>query len=136
MQVAGATCGSIHGDVPAYGNGTTSPEVGLRAVASHRAAAYFGLPRLQRLVQAWLTANGAEMEDDGTGVLAETWVGRENSGDGGTKRKFSDTTGASEAEREEDGGVEEDGEEEEGAEGEGGAEEEHDSDEESEGAYY
>jgi len=95
MQVTGATCGSIHGDVPASGRRTTAPEVGLRALASDRAAAYFGLPRLQSMVRTWLKANGAEIEDGGTGVLAETWVA-------GEKRKFSSTHSSSASEDEEE----------------------------------
>lgn len=89
MQVVGATCGSIHGDVPATGKVAASPEIGLRAGACHRAAGYFGLPGLQRMVRAWLEANGAEMEDDGTGVLSETW---EDSGNVSKKRKFASTS--------------------------------------------
>lgn len=86
VQVVGATCGSIHGDVFASGNGETR-EVGAHAVASHRAAAFFGLPRLQSMIRAWLKVNGAEMEDDGTGVLSEPADG--SSGDATKKRKFA-----------------------------------------------
>lgn len=74
MQVTGATCGNIHEEDHAYGSGSNaSVGIGTRAAATHRAAAFFGLPRLQRMVRDWLTANGAEMEDDdGTAVLSTT----------------------------------------------------------------
>eukprot|EP00752_Nemacystus_decipiens_P005399 g4895.t1 len=82
-QVVGATCGNIHGG----GSLAKTQEVGAHAVASHRAAAFFGLPRLQRMIRAWLKENGAEMEDDGTGVLSELADG--SSEDVSKKRKLS-----------------------------------------------
>lgn len=86
-QIVGATCGQIHGDFSAAGNNGAAHEVGARAGASHRAAAFFGLPRLQSMIRAWLKANGVEIEDDGTGVLSETADG--SSGDVTKKRKFA-----------------------------------------------
>ena len=86
VQVVGATCGSIHGDVSASGNGA-SDKAGAHAVAAHRAAAFFGLPRLQSMIRAWLKMNGAEMEDNGTGVLSDPADG--SSEDGSKTRKFA-----------------------------------------------
>lgn len=80
MQVVGATCGNIHGDAPC--------DVGTHAVAAHRAAAFFGLPHLQRMVRAWLKANGAEIQDDGTGVLSKPAPGSSGR-DVNKKRKFA-----------------------------------------------
>lgn len=88
----GATCGDIHEEGEPSGSGShTSVGVGTRAAATHRAAAFFGLPRLQGMVRDWLAANGAEMEDDdGTAVLSTTKTSGASSCSGaGAKRKFS-----------------------------------------------
>ena len=71
LQVVGATCGTIHGEFPGLESTTTPPEVSPRALATHRAAVFFGLPRLQNKVRDWLETNGVEMKDDGTGVLSK-----------------------------------------------------------------
>lgn len=87
IQVVGATCGSIHEEVPCP-KGRVTQKVGTRAIASHRTAAFFGLPRLQGMVREWLKANGVEdMEDDGTSVLSEMAVMKKNC-DSNKKRKF------------------------------------------------
>lgn len=90
MQVIGATCGDIHGGGGTSGSGNgTSVGVGTHAAATHRAAAFFGLPHLQRKVRDWLATNGAEMEnDDGTAVLSATKTSGASRG-GSARMKFT-----------------------------------------------
>lgn len=87
-HVEGATNGSIHKVTP-DGPGDSLQAVGKHAIATHRAAGFFGLPRLQGMVRIWLEANGAEMEDNGTTVLSRATVPAATTSEvGDRKRKF------------------------------------------------